>query len=229
MEKALTFLLLIPLLVYSQSDFGKAEKLFLAGKYEQAKPVFEKYYKENPAHLKTIEYLGDIAGHQKEWEVMLGYFKKLKSLKPSVANYYFKYGAVLAMIAKESNKLKAFGMIGEIKGSFEKAIALNPKHIEARYALIAVYTALPIILGGSESKSIHYSNELLQISPIDGYISRGKIEEHYKRYAAAEKQYLKAYEIGKSKISYQLLYKLYLNKLKDAKKAQNLKEQFERK
>ena len=40
------------------------------------------------------------------------------------------------MKAKECNKFKALGMIGEVKDSFEKAIELNPKHIEARWALI---------------------------------------------------------------------------------------------
>ena len=43
-------------------------------------------------------------------------------------------------------------MIGEVRDSFEKAIALNPKHIEARWALIELNLQLPGIVGGSESK-----------------------------------------------------------------------------
>jgi hypothetical protein len=62
---------------------------------------------------------------------------------------------------------------------------------------------------------------------VDGYLSRGKIEEYFKRYAAAEKYYIKANEIGKSKTTFQKLYNLYLNKLKDAKKAQELKRKFD--
>ena len=65
MKKFLTFLLLFPLMIWSQPNFTKAEKLFEAGKYNQAQPIFESFLKENPSHLKTIEYLGDIAGHQK--------------------------------------------------------------------------------------------------------------------------------------------------------------------
>jgi hypothetical protein len=45
--------------------------------------------------------------------------QKLKQIKPSEANYSYKYGA-LGMKALEVNKFKALGMIGEIKESFEK-------------------------------------------------------------------------------------------------------------
>jgi hypothetical protein len=47
------------------------------------------------------------------------------------------------MKAKDSNKFKALGMIDEVKSSFEKAISLNPKHIESRWALIELYIQLP--------------------------------------------------------------------------------------
>ena len=213
MKKFLTFLLLFPLLIWSQSDYGKAEKLFEAGKYDQARPIFESFLKENPSHLKTLEYLGDIAGHQKSWDKAIVYYRKLKQLKPSEANYYYKYGGVLGMKAKESNKFAALGMIGEVKASFEKAIELNPKHIEARWALVMIYIQLPGIVGGSETKAIKYSNELLKLSPVDGYLSRGQIDEHFKRYAAAEQQYKKAIAAGSTKTGGQMLDNLYKNKM----------------
>lgn len=201
------------MMIWSQPDFNKAEELFEAGKYDQARPIFESFLKENPSHLKTIEYLGDIAGHDKSWDKALGYYNKLKQLKSSEANYYYKYGGVLGMKAKESNKFKALGMIGEVKESFEKAISLNPKHIEARWALVMIYIQLPGIVGGSESKAIKYSNELLKISPVDGFLSRGQIDEHFGRYLAAETQYKKAIAAGSTKIGGQMLASLYKNKM----------------
>lgn len=216
------FLLVFPMFIWSQTNFDKGERFFKEGKFTQAQTFFESALKSNPSDLKTIEYLGDIAGHQKSWDKAIGYYKKLKTLKPSEANYYFKYGGALGMKAKDVNKLVALGMIGELKSSFEKAIALNPKHIEARWALVILYLQLPGIIGGSESKAIRYSNELMQLSPVDGYLSRGQIEEYFNRYNSAEKYFIKANEIGKSKITFQALYNLYLNKLKEPKKAQAL-------
>lgn len=223
MKQFLYFLLLFPMLLLAQSNFDKGEKLFNEGKYEQARPIFESILKENPNQLKTIEYLGDIAGHNKSWETAIVYYKKLKQLKPTEANYYFKYGGVLGMQAKESSSFKALGMIGEVKESFEKAIELNPKHIEARWALVMIYIQLPGIVGGSESKAIKYSNELLKISPVDGYLSRGQIDEYYKRYAAAEQQYKKAIAAGSTKTAGQMLTNLYINKMNQPEKAAKIK------
>lgn len=205
----------------------KGEKLFQAKKYEEAQIVFEEILKSKPSDAKVIEYLGDIASHNKSWQKAVDYYKKLKKLKPNEANVYFKYGGALGMRASEVNKIKALGLASEVKESFEKAIELNPKHIQARWGLIEYYLHLPGILGGSESKAISYSNELLKLSLVDGYLSRGRIEEYFDRYTEAEKYYIKANEIGKSKTTFQKLYNLYLNKLKDAKKAHELKQKFE--
>lgn len=206
-------------MIWSQSSFDTAEKLFREDKFEQAQPLFEQFLKENPSNLKAIEYLGDIAGNYKSWDKAINYYKKLKQLKPSEANYYYKYGGALGMKAKEVSKFKALGMIDEVRGSFEKAIALNAKHIEARWALIELNLQLPGIVGGSQSKAIRYSNELLKVSPIDGYLSRGHIDEYFKRYSAAEQQYKKAIAISGSKTSYQMLANLYKNKMNEPEKA----------
>jgi len=227
MKKLLFLFLFAPILLWSQTNFEKGEKLFQAKKYDEAQVIFEGVLKTKPSDIKTLEYLGDIQAHNKAWENAAVYFKKLKELKPTVADYFFKYGGCLAMRAIEVNKFKAFGMVDDMKEAFEKTIALDPKHIQARWALIEIYLQLPGILGGSELKAISYSNQLAQLSPVDGYLSKGRIDVYFKRYALAEKNFIKAHEIGKSKTTFQKLYNLYLNNLKDAKKARELKQKFE--
>jgi tetratricopeptide (TPR) repeat protein len=229
MKQLLVIFLLFPLMIWSQSTFDTAEKLFKEEKFDQARPIFENFLKSNPSNLKTIEYLGDIAGRNKSWDTAIGYYKKLKQLKPSEANYHYKYGGALGMKAKESNKFKALGMIDEVKGSFEKAIILNPKHIEARWALIELYIQLPGIVGGSQSKAIKYSNELMRLSPVDGYLSKGHIDEYFKRYTVAEQQFKKAIAISGSKMSYQKLANLYKNKMNEPEKAKSVLEQYKNK
>ena len=225
--KRFLFLLiyLIPIFVISQTDFDKAEKLYSSKNFEQSKVLFQNYLKENPNNIKTIEYLGDIAGQNKSWENAIYYYNKLKQLKPTEANYHYKYGGVMGMKAKESNKFKALGMITEIKSSFEKAISLNPKHIEARAALVEFYLQLPGIVGGSEKKALLYANEIAQISAVDGYLSKGHIAEYFGRFKEAEIQYKKAIEISKSKNSYRILANLYKNKMGQPEKAKSILEE----
>jgi tetratricopeptide (TPR) repeat protein len=175
-----------------------------------------------------LEYLGDIEGHNKSWDKAIYYYQKLKQIKPSEANYYYKYGGVLGMKAKDSNKFAALGMISDVKSAFEKAIILNPKHLEARWALIELYLQLPGIVGGSERKAMRYANELSRLSTIDGYLAKGHIAEYFERYSEAEKQYKKAVEIGKSKNPYQILANLYKNKMRQPEKAKSVLDDYEK-
>ena len=219
MMKYLLLLLFLPLTVLSQSRFDSAEALFKQKNYSQAKLIFKDYLKANPNHLKTLEYLGDIYGHEKQWDEAMTYYERLIKLRPTVANYHYKFGGVCGMIAKESNKFKALGMLGEIRSSFEKAIELDPKHIDARWALIELYLQLPAIVGGSESKAILYADQLLKISPVDGYLAHGHIAEYFKQYPAAELNYKKAIDVSGSMTTYKKLADLYKNKLNQPAKA----------
>ncbi len=212
----------------AQTKLEKAETYFKAGKLAQALPLFVELLSDNPSNLETLEYLGDIHGSLQNWDKSIAYYKKLKTLKPTEANYHFKYGGVLGMKAKNANKFSALAVIPEVKKSFETAIDLDPKHIQARWALIELYIQLPGIVGGSERKARKYSDELLAISKVDGYLSKGRIEVYFENYDKAEIQLLKAYEIGNSKTTYLKLYDLYLNKLKNIKKALDLKKEFEK-
>jgi tetratricopeptide (TPR) repeat protein len=227
MEKLFSFLFLLPFMVFSQSNFERGEKLFNQGNYYLAKPIFEKIIIETPNNLKALEYLGDIEGYNKSWDRGMFYYGKLKTLNPTNANYHYKFGGCLGMKAKDSNKFKALGMIGDIKASFEKAIQLNPNHIEAHWALIELYLQLPGIVGGSERKAEKYANELLKISPVDGYLAKGHIAEYFKRYKEAEKHYNKAIVISGSKTTYQKLADLYKNKMNQPEKAKTVLENYQ--
>lgn len=213
----------------AETDFEKAEKLYKQEKYDQAKTLFESYLKSNPNHYKTVEYLGDIAGHQKKWDEAIKQYKVLKTQFPKTANYWYKYGGALGMKAKSVNKFKALGMIDDVENAFLTAAKLDVKHIDSRWALVMLYIELPGIVGGSESKAVKYSNELMELSKVDGYLSKGYIDEYFNRYKKAEANYIKAHEIGNSKTTFQKLYNLYLNKIKDKAKATKLKEQFDKK
>ena len=212
----------------ANSDFEKAEQLFRQNKLVEAKSLFEKHLKANPNHTKTLEYLGDIAGKNKNWDEAIGYYKKIKIQYPLNADYHYKYGGALGMKAKEINKFKALNLLGDVEESFLTAAKLDPKHIDTRWALVVFFTELPGIVGGSETKAQKYADELMKLSKVDGFMAKGYIDEYFERYPKAEANYKKAHEIGNSKTTFQKLYDLYLKKMKQPQKAAELKKQFEK-
>lgn len=203
----------------AQTSYQEAETLFIDNKFEAAEPLFKSHLETNPNDLKTIEYLGDIAGHKKQWDKAIGYYKSLVEAKEDNANYHYKYGGVMGMKALEVNKLKALTMIGDIKKAFKTSAKLDRNHIDVRWALVEFYIQLPGIIGGSEKTAIAYANELENISKVDGYLAKGYIAEYSSRPKDAEVHYKNAIKVGGSVTCYQKLTNLYQNTTKEPKKA----------
>ncbi len=154
MKKILiTLLFLIGPIAYGQSAFAKAEQLYRADNYEKALVSFTKLYDQDGDNLGVIERLGDIAGHKKDFKTAMKYYQLLVEKKPKDAHYNFKYGGAMGLYAKSSSKLKALGMLDDIKGYLKKAAELDPNHIESRHALSQLYCELPGIVGGLLNKA----------------------------------------------------------------------------
>ncbi|MCB9425580.1 MAG: hypothetical protein H6584_00920 [Flavobacteriales bacterium] len=221
--KGIVLLVLFPFLTLAQTDTLRPIELFRADRLGEAQRLFLQWLEKNPNSETATKYLGEIAGQRKQWKEAEGYFQKLKQDHPTTADYHFKYGGALAMQAQEMNIISVVYYLGDIIGSFEKAIQYQPNHIEARWALIEVYIQLPGILGGSREKAWKYADELMEISPVDGYLSKGHVEEFYKNYELAEQYFLKAVKIsGGSKNSYKRLISLY-KKMKEEGKAEAIR------
>ena len=211
MKKLCYLLLLLPSLFWAQTSFDTGVKYFQQEKYQKAVPFFQEYLREHPNNRKTIEYLGDIASYLKDWDTAIDYFEVLVEADGNNANYHFKYGGALGMKALEISRIRALTYIDDIKFHFEKAAKLDPKHIEARWALVEFYIQLPGIIGGSERKAINFAKELAQISAVDGYLANGYIAEYSDRPKDAETFYKKAIEVGGSPHTYEKLSNLYEN------------------
>jgi len=177
----------------AQTSYQKAESLFVDNQFEDAEPLFKAHLESNPNDLKSIEYLGDIAGHNKQWDNAIGYYEILVNAQPDNANYHYKYGGVMGMKALEVNKLKALGMIGDIKKAFKTAAKLDPNHIDVRWALVEFYIQLPGIIGGSEKTAMAYAGELEKISKVDSYLAKGYIPEFIKKWIATSTTRLKCF------------------------------------
>lgn len=204
---------------FGQSAFAKAEQLFKAEKFDKAKVAFTKLYEQDHSNLDVIERLGDIASYQKDFEKAMGYYETLINSNAKSARYNFKYGGSMGLYAKGSSKFKALGMLDDIKKHLKKAAELDPNHIESRHALSQLYCELPGIVGGSISKSRSYADQLIKISPVDGHLAHGYIDEYEEEYDAAAVSYQKAIDTGGSLLTYRKLAAVYENKLGDKEKA----------
>lgn len=222
MKNILLVLFFLPLILLGQTSVSEAEVMLNNKQFTKAEKSLISYLETNPNDIKATELLGDAYGHQEKWGNAIVYYKKLVETKPNEANYHYKYGGALGMKALTISKIKALGIIGDVKGAFLKAAELDPKHIDTRWALVELYMQLPGIIGGSKSKSFKYANELENLSKVDGYLAKGYIYEYDNEPELAEKFYKKAIEEGGSITCYDKLTKLYEKEGKSTEAISNI-------
>lgn len=222
--KSLLFIIVFPVVTFSQNSFDLGKKAFEEGNYEQAISELKKLLESKPSDKMTRDYLGQSYAKLERWEKSAEVNKTLVKDYPEDAEYHFRYGAALGLVAKNSNKFKAVSLLGDVKFHLKKAIELDPKHIEARWASLQMYLELPGIVGGSESTSRKYASQLTSISPVDGALAFGYIERELENYEKAESHYKKAVELGQSVTTYKELAELYRRSKETAKYFQTLEE-----
>ena len=218
------WIFLMTSICFSQTAIEKTKLLIAKKAFLDAQVEMIAFLKSNPDHKKAIELLGDSYGHQKKWDEAITEYKTLIEKEPNNANYQYKYGGALGMKALSISKLRALGIIGDVKEAFLKAAELDPKHIDARWALVELYVSLPGIVGGSTSKALHYATELEDLSQVDGYLAKGYVYEYDSEPELAEKFYRLAIKVGGSVTCYDKLTNFYEVQNQPDKAIRNLEE-----
>jgi len=214
------FFLLISLYSFAQDDCAKGETAFKEENYKLAQNYLKNCFDKNPNNSEVNFKLARSYAKTENWKAAAETYKTLVEANPNNADYNFYYGGSLGLYAKSINPVKSVTYISDIKYYLKKAIELNSKHIDARWALVQIYMELPFIVGGSKSTAENYAAQLLKLSPVDGRLALGYIYFYEEDWKAAEQEYKRAVAIGKSETCYQKLIEVQLkqNKLQEAKK-----------
>lgn len=160
---------------FSQASFTEIQLALDQGKLETAKKILHKRLASNSGDAVATAYLGDIAGFEKDWDTAISLYKSLIQKYPDNVDYNFKYGAALGMKALSVSRLQSVMYVSDIKTYLEKAVELDPEHVEARRVLVELYVKLPGILGGSISKAKSYAGELKGLNKVDFYLAQAFI------------------------------------------------------
>ena len=189
----------------AQDDIIAAEKLLNSGEIEKARGVFLQY-DDVPV---AIEYLGDIASFNKNWDEAIDHYETLVDLNSENAMYNFKLGGAMGMKAYYGSRLEAAFLIGNVKEYLKKAADLDPNHKEARRALVELYMQIPSVVGGSNIIAEAYASELDRINEVDALLADAYI---YKTQEYRDLAKIKYNEAIRSAINKpELLSRNYLN------------------
>lgn len=114
-------------------------------------------------------------------------FESAIKLEPNRAEHHLWLGRAIGSQAQQANPLKQGMMARRIKGSWERAVELDPNLIEAREGLITFYLMAPKVMGGGVPKAKAEAAEIAKRSPWRGQLANASIAGNAKDYAAQER------------------------------------------
>jgi len=183
---------LLPNVLAGQTLDSSGVRLFEAGKYTEAKTIFEPAFKSNARDAAAAFYLGRIAMEERKNDRAADYFETATKLEPTNSTYFLWLGRAYGREAQDANVLRQPGLAKKTRSAWERAIELDPENLDARSDLIQYYVQAPGFLGGSSAKALEQAEEIRKRNALRGDLELGALYERDKQYAEAEKAYLAA-------------------------------------
>ena len=166
--------------------------LFEAGKFREAKTVFEPAFRTNARDAAAAFYLGRIAMEERRNDKAADYFEAASKLDPKNSTYFLWLGRAYGREAQNANVLRQPGLARKTRAAWERAIELDPENLDARSDLIQYYVQAPGFLGGSTQKALEQAEAIRQRNALRGYLELGALYEREEKLADAEKAYVGA-------------------------------------
>lgn len=220
MKHFFLFILSLPSILFAQNTLETAKTAFENEYYQEAATQLETYLSQQPKSVEAKEYLSASYAELEKWQESADIAKTLVEEFPENANYHFKYGGALGLVAKNANPFKAMNLLDDVKTHLHKAAELDENHIPSRRAMLEMYLELPGIVGGSESKAKQFAREIQNINPAEGKLAWAHIYQESEDFNKAETYYKAALDIQKSEKAYLKFAEFYAE-------TEQLEKQFE--
>jgi tetratricopeptide (TPR) repeat protein len=170
-------------------------------RYAEAQTAFEAVVRRDQSNAEAQCRLCQMEIVQdKNLEKAEEYCLRAVQLNPKNADYHYWLGAVYGLQAINGELIDALAVASRLREAFTKAMKLNPKHGNARFALAQYYLQAPNYAGGSFKEARKLANEAMSFDEITARRILASVYRAEKKPAAAEDQYRRAVENDKKNI-----------------------------
>jgi Tfp pilus assembly protein PilF len=117
---------------------------------------------------------------------------KAVAQSPKSAEAHYWLGSAYGAKVQVGGMFAAAQYASNVKEEFEKAVALDPKYVDARYGLVQVYAGAPGIMGGSYEKALEQAKEIKAIDRVVGHRAYAFIYSQQSKPDLAKQEYADA-------------------------------------
>jgi len=188
----------IPMMAQADPSLDQVRQLVINGEVDAAIRALKASLTMNPSDADEHNLLCRVYYSEERWDAAVAECERAATLNPRSNLNQLWLGRAYGEKADHSSWFTAIGFAKKTRAAFEKAVALDPKNVEARSDLSEYYIEAPGFLGGGIDKAAAQANIVEKIEPATAYWIRARIAEHDKRNSEAEQHYKKGIELENS-------------------------------
>lgn len=172
-----------------------------ARKYAAAQEAFEEALKLNPSNSEAHCRLCQMEIVQgKNLERAEDFCLKAVHLTNTNADYYYWLGAVYGLQALNGELIDALAVASRLRDAFQRALKINPRHSNARFAMAQYYLQAPQYAGGSIKAAKKLAQECIGFDEVTARRILASVYRAEQKPAAAEDEYRRAMETDRKNV-----------------------------
>lgn len=168
------------------ASVASARALFLQrGKSAEAQQAFEAILAQDPRSAPALFHLGRLAYRRDDMPQAISYLEKAVAIAPNDSEIHRALGDSYGRSAQKASVFSQLGFAKKCLASYQKAVQLDPRNIEAHLSLFEYFRRAPGFAGGSREKALAQCATIKQLDPLRGRIAYATLYSAEKKYDAA--------------------------------------------
>lgn len=151
----------------------QAIELFDAKRYAASQALLVRFLEDHRDHATAHYYLGRIYIQARAYDQAVAHCGRAVALQATEVEYHFCLGISYGYKARQAPFWQQALLAPKIRRALEKAVHLDPAHVQARIGLARFYLQAPALLGGDLHKAYDQAEALL---PLDASAGRALME-----------------------------------------------------
>jgi tetratricopeptide (TPR) repeat protein len=176
------------------ADLDRARKLFAHAQYREVIAALAP--QSNTGGAPVLELIGKSYFMTGDFKKSAEFFERAVNADSDSSTLHHWLGKAYGRRAETSNPLFAPGLASKARQSFEKAVALDGKNIEAINDLFSYYLEAPGFLGGGLDKAAQLASRIEAVDPIEYQYAMAQLASKRKEFNQAEMHLRRAADLA---------------------------------
>jgi len=157
------------------ADFARALDCYHHRRFSEARALFRGVEDARPGDPEVDFHLGRLALWFDDADEARHRLERAVAARPADARLRHALGDAFGLLAQRAPLVSKLRWARRCREEYERAIALDPRSVEARWSLLGFLAIAPRLAGGSLERAREQAAEIARLDPLEGRIARGTL------------------------------------------------------